>query len=63
MTEIIEWIYEWSMNYKRFEWITLQEFYNMNMDSIEKHLLGKSWKWIPFQQALNTIYSDIIDGD
>jgi hypothetical protein len=61
--ELIEWIYEWSMEYKRFEWMSLQEFYTMNANNIEKHLLNKSWKWIPFQKAINIIYSDILDND
>jgi hypothetical protein len=36
--KIIEWVYEWSMKYKRFEWMTLKEFYAMNLDEIEKHI-------------------------
>lgn len=58
--EIIEWTYEWSMKYKRFEWMTLQEFYDINVDNLKKYI-GK-----PHEKCWRTIaiiYSDIIEND
>lgn len=63
MAEIIEGLYEWTMEYKRSDWMSLQEFYNMNMDNIERHLLDKHWKWVPLHIAVRIIYSDIVESD
>lgn len=58
----IEWCYVWKMKYKRYDWISKKEFYEVNKRNINKHL--KSCRDDKeFNQLLTYMYDDIMSND
>jgi len=52
----VEWVYEWTMKYKWYDWICIEDFYDYNQKAIDKHLKNSSL-------TLRNIFDDIRDED
>jgi len=50
------------MQYKRYDGISPQEFYDVNEEEIEKHIKN-NYKWKEFQHTYRNMYNDIIEWD
>lgn len=55
--EWTKWLYEWTMKYKWYYWIDIEDFYFINKKEIDKHLKNN------FTMTLRNIYDDIREDD
>jgi len=55
--EWTKWIYEWTMKYKWYYWIDIEDFYFINKEELDKHLKKN------FTMTLRNIYDDIREDD
>ena len=55
--EWTKWVYEWTMKYKWYYWIDIEDFYFINKEEIDKHLKKN------FTITLRNIYDDIREDD
>lgn len=55
--EWTKWVYEWTMKYKWYYWIDIEDFYFINKEEIDKHLKNS------FTITLRNIYDDIREDD
>lgn len=54
--EWTKWVYEWTMKYKWYYWIDIEDFYFINKEEIDKHISNNWW-------ILRNIYDDIREDD
>lgn len=55
--EWTKWVYEWTMKYKWYYWIDIEDFYIINKEELDKHLKKN------FTMTLRNIYDDIREDD
>jgi len=60
----IEWTYEGTMKYKRYNGMWYQKFYDVNKEEIEKYMTKKCVVTEKmFQERMKIMYTDIIEWD
>lgn len=61
----IEWIYENNMKYRRYKGMSMREFYNENITSVNTYYAKKYWGRVgrDFDNFIENMYDDIVEWD
>ena len=61
--KVIEGVYCDKMKYKRFDWMTKQQFYDMNKTEVEDYIMEKYPNETNRHYIFGIVYSDIMEWD